>query len=199
MSRDFTYKPTDPDIMLLAGYRPGIYRLQAIHRPTGAIAGEVKFRLTDRWRNDKRGPSKWFNGILPSYAPGPTWGGGAVGSPQNFNTIPAVGTERVAVLFVDTVDQRYSTTATTFAGFRTRWQQNLIDGVVGADGVSRSVKRFYREASFRFVGLGGMDLTATIFPDVVHLSGHWADYFQTDSNNLWQAKNEFVNQCVTGR
>ena len=42
-----------------------------------------------------------------------------------------------------------------------------------------------------------MDLTATIFPDVVHLSGHWADYFQTDSNNLWQAKNEFVNQCVT--
>ena len=42
-----------------------------------------------------------------------------------------------------------------------------------------------------------MDLTATIFPNVVHLSGNWTDYFQTDSNNLWAARNEFVNQCVT--
>ena len=55
--------------MLLAGYRPGSYKLQAIHRPTGAIAGEAKLRLTDQWKDDDRGPSKWFNGILPSYAP----------------------------------------------------------------------------------------------------------------------------------
>jgi hypothetical protein len=42
-----------------------------------------------------------------------------------------------------------------------------------------------------------MDLTATIFPDVVHLSGNWTDYFQVDANNVWAAKPEFVNQCVT--
>ncbi len=180
-SHDFIYDPANPDIMLLAGYRPGIYHLQAIHRPTGAIAGQTKFRLTDEWKDDDRSPSKWFNGILPSYTPSPTWGGGPTGSPQNFNTIPALGTKRVAVWFVDTADQRYTTDATTLAGFRTRWQQNLIDGVIGSDGVSRSVRRFYREVSYPSIGLGGVDLTANIFATVVHLSGNWTDYFQTDS------------------
>lgn len=42
-SHDFTYDPANPDIMLLAGYRPGIYLLQAIHRPTGAIAGHQTY------------------------------------------------------------------------------------------------------------------------------------------------------------
>lgn len=79
---------------------------------------------------------------MQSFTPSPTWGGGPTGSPQNFNTIPALGTKRVAVLFVDTADQRYTTDAATLSGFRTRWQQNLIDGVIGTDGVSRSVRRF---------------------------------------------------------
>ena len=62
------------------------------------------------------------------------------------------------------------------------------------------MRQFYREVSYQIFGLAGMpgmDLAATIFPDVVHLNGPWTDYFQKDSNNKWQAKNEFVNQCVT--
>src|SRR5262249_12462347 len=42
LSRDATFQPAKPDIMLLAGYRPGTYRLRAIHRLTGAIVGEEK-------------------------------------------------------------------------------------------------------------------------------------------------------------
>jgi hypothetical protein len=200
LSRDVRFDPTNPTVMLLAGYEPGGYRLRAIHRPTGAVGGEAKYELTDAWHNDDRSPSKWFNGILPAYAASATWGGGIAGTPQNYNTIPALGTKRVAVLFVDTSDQRYSTNAATLAGFRTRWQQNVLDGVVGGDGVTRSAKLYYREVSYQTLGLAGMpgmDLDGTIFPDVVHLSGHWGDYFQMDVNGSWQAKGEFYNQCIT--
>ena len=200
LSRDVRFDPTRPTVMLLAGYRPGAHRLRAIHRPTGAVAGEAKFKLTAAWHDNDRSPSKWFNGILPGYVASPTWGGGTAGTPQNYNTTPALGTKRVAVLFVDTSDQRYTTDAPTLAGFRTRWQQNVFDGVLGSDGVSRSVKRYYREVSYQTLGLAGMpgmDVTGQIFPDVVHLSGNWGDYFQMDSNNNWQAKGEFINQCVT--
>lgn len=196
-SRDATFNPAKPQIMLLAGYKPGRYRLQAIYQPTGATVGEIKYELTNDWHDDAQGPSKWFTGILPAYSAAPTWGGGATGTPQNFNTIPALGTKNVAVLFVDTSDQRYTTDAPTLANFRTRWAQNLHDGIVGADGVARSVRRFYQEVSYNSLGLGGMDVAATVFPNVVSLSGPWTDYFQTDSNNRWQAKNEFINQCVT--
>jgi M6 family metalloprotease-like protein len=196
-SRDATFNLAHPEIMLLAGYRPGHYLIHATHRPTGAIVGEAKFALTNDYHDDQRGPSKWFNGILPAYSASPTWGGGATGSPQNFNTVPALGTKRVAVLFVDTSDQRYTTVPATLATFRSRWQQHVADGVTGADGVARSVARYYREVSYNSIGLGGMDVAATIFPDVVHLPNDWTTYFQLDVNNLWQAKNEFINQCVT--
>lgn len=199
-SRDATFDPTKPQIVLLAGYRPGAYRLHAVHRPTGAIVGELLYELTNDWRDDRRGPSKWFNGILPAYSASPTWGDGASGTPQNFNTIPALGTKRVAVLFVDTADGRYAGDAATLAGFRTRWQQHVADGVIGADGVSRSVRRFYRETSYYNPATpdgGGMSVDATVFPNVVSLAGSWDDYFETDPNKAGAARNEFINQCVT--
>lgn len=200
LSRDSTFTPARPEIVLLAGYRRGTYVVRAIHKPSGTVAGEQKFALSDMWPDDNLGPARWFNGIIPSYAPGPTWGGGPAGSPQNYNTIPALGTKRVAVLFVDTADQRYTTDAPTLAGFRARWQQNAFDGVVGADGTSRSVRRYYREVSYQTLGLPGMpglDIAGTVFPNVVTLPGRWGDYFQVDSNGAWQAKGEFVDQCIT--
>ena len=184
LSRDFEFDPTAPSVMLLAGYRPGSHRLEAVHRPTGAIVGERKFRLTDKWTVDELGPTKWFNGVLASYAFGPTWGGGSVGTPQNYNTQPAAGTKRVAILLVDTADQRYSTDAGTLAGFRARWQQNAFDGVVGGDGISRSVKAFYREVSYKSLGLAGVDIDGTVFADIVHLSGHWGDYFRDGTRTM---------------
>src|SRR5262249_15653836 len=158
------------------------HMLQVVHQPTGAVVGEKKFGLTDMWADDDQGPRKWFNGILKTYGFGPTWGGGASGSPQNYNTQPASGTKRVAILFVDTPDQPDTRNAGTLSGFRMRWQQNAFDGVVGADGLSRSMAEFYREVSYKTLGQPGVDVTGTVFNDVVSLSGNWGDYFAMDSN-----------------
>ena len=191
LSRDITFNPAAPEIMLLAGYCPGAYTLRCSNRSTSALLAEVRFEITDQWREDLIGPNLWFNGILPGYNPEPTWGGGSTTDPQNFNTIPATGTRQVAVLMVDTSDQRYSTTAATFNGFVTRWNQNVFAGVVGADGVTRSVAQYYQEVSFNNLTIGGQ-----VFNQAVHLPGIWTDYFVLDANGLWAPRGELCNQAV---
>jgi M6 family metalloprotease-like protein len=96
------------------------------------------------------------------------------------------------VLLVDTSDQRYTNTAATFNGFVTRWDENLLTGVVGADGVSRSTAQYYQEISF-----GNLTLTGQVFNQVVNLPGVWTDYFVLDTNGLWAPRGEFCNQCVS--
>ncbi len=192
LSRDLTYNPRQPEVMLLAGYRPGAYALRCTNRRTGKVVGEARFTITDMWFDDKNGPNLWFNGILPGYSFGATWGGGNPNVPQNMNTIPAIGTRRVAVLLVDTSDQRYSTNATTFNGFVSRWDQNLLTGEVGADGIARSTAQYYQEVSF-----GNLTITGQVFNQAVHLPGVWNDYFVLDANGCWAPRGEFCNQCVT--
>ena len=117
LSKDVTYDPAQPEIMLLAGYRPGGYTLRCTNRVTGDVVGEARFTISEIWPDPKTGPNLWFNGILPGYTFGATWGGGDALQPQNMNTRPATGTRQVAVLLVDTSDQRYTTNAGTFGGF----------------------------------------------------------------------------------
>jgi M6 family metalloprotease-like protein len=191
LSRDATFNPKKPEVMLLAGFRPGAYTLRCTNRLTGKVLGEARFAVTDMWHDGKNGPNLWFNGILPGYSFGATWGGGNANEPQNMNTIPATGTRQVAVLMVDTSDQRYSTTAATFNGFVSRWDQNLLTGEIGADGVARSTAQYYQEVS-----LGNLTITGQVFNQAVHLSGVWTDYFTLDSNNLWAPLGEYCNQCV---
>jgi M6 family metalloprotease-like protein len=68
----------------------------------------------------------------------------------------------------------------------------VLDGFVGPDGVTRSVKQYYNEVSYANLKIDGQ-----IFTDVVHLPNAWSDYFQMDGNGNWQAKGEFINQCIT--
>ena len=52
--------------------------------------------------------------------------------------MPASGTRRIAILFVDTSSQRYTTDAPTHAGIqRDRWMNELINGVT-AGGVTQA-------------------------------------------------------------
>jgi hypothetical protein len=37
LSRDHSFKPEEPDVMLLAGYEPGIYHLQALKKGTNSV------------------------------------------------------------------------------------------------------------------------------------------------------------------
>ena len=191
LSRDRTFDPKNPDIMLISGFKPGTYLLQAFKKGTATKVAEDKFEVTEHWSDDILSPKLAFTGKLPNFAPGATWGGGAVGTPQNFNTMPALGTRRIAVLLTDTADQRYSTNAADLNAIRTSWRQNLQDGFTGADGISRSVRAYYREVSYN-----NLDMTGTVFNDVVHLPDHWTDYFQPDANGNWQAKGSYINQCI---
>lgn len=191
-SRDATFDPQKPSILLLVGYKPGAYRLQARKLGTTAILAESKFKVTDLWTDRHASPSKWFQGIIPVSIGEATWGGGPSGQPQNYNVHPATGTRKVGVLFVDTADQRYTTDGTALNALFDKWQQMITDGFVGTDGVSRSVKKFYNEASYN-----GLDITATVFRNVVQLGGHFTDYFFFNSTSEWQPQGELATECAT--
>lgn len=188
-SRDASFHIKKPHFMLLAGYEPGVYTLEARHRTTSALLFKGKFEVTALWKNEKEGPSFWFTGIAKSYAAGSAWGGGPAG-PQNINVIPATGTRRIAVLLVDTSSQRYTADATTLQGFRDRWMDELVDGVTDG-GVTRSVRQYFQEVSY-----GNFDISAQVFGPV-QLPGSWTDYFTMDSNGSWAPQGSYWQACVT--
>lgn len=99
---------------------------------------------------------------------------GPVG-PQNINVVPATGTRRIAILFVDTSSQRYPTDAMTMQGHRDRWMHEIIVGV-SSGGQTRSTRAFYQEVSF-----GNFDLSGQAFGPV-SLSGAWDTYFNADGS-----------------
>lgn len=185
LSRDETFDPARPKIMLLAGYEPGEYTLQAVESASGSLVGETAFKVTTSWRRDKAGPSRWFMGRTTTGMGGSAWGGGGAG-PQNINVMPARGTWRVAILFVDTTSRRYSTNATTLLGFQDRWMDETVNGVTSG-GVTRSVAHFYREVSY-----GNLNVSAQTFGPV-SLNTSWDNNFNADST----PKAEFFQRCIT--
>ena len=184
-SRDLTFKAAQPHIMLCVGFEPGTYVIEARVLATGVVLGQMKFTSDALWRNEDLGPSKWFTGISQGYSAGSAWGGGP-GVPQNTNVVPATGTRRIAILLVDTSSQRYTTDAATLQSYRDRWMDALINGVTSG-GVTRSVRQFYREASY-----GNFDISAAVFGPV-SLSGTFDDYFNSDGTT----KDGFHQACFT--
>ena len=174
-------------ITLLAGYEVGPARLRAVDPATAMVVGEHVYQITDEWRH-RHGPSRWVDGVVARQLSNPTWGGGPSTTLQNYQTIPALGTRKVAVLFADTADQRYPTGA-SFAAIVDRWRKNAFDGVTDTDGVVRSTKAYYHEVSYGLLTLAG-----TVFTQPVHLSGHWDAYF--DGGNLEHGKGELFTQVV---
>jgi len=188
-SHDRTFDQKRPHFMLLVGFEPGTYVLEVRHTPTNTVLWHGKFEVDALWRDVKSGPPLWFTGHPSSYAVGAAWGGGGVG-PQNVNVVPATGTRRIAVLLVDTADQRFTTDAPTVQGFRDRWMDELINGVVDG-GVTRSVRQYFREVSYN-----NFDISAQIFGPV-QLPGVWTDYFVMDSGSNWAPAAALWQACVT--
>ena len=178
LSRDADFNPVEPDIMLCVGYKPDTYTLQALNKSTGNILGETSFTIIDLWHDNLTGPSKWFTGINNVYSFGSTWGrtapGGARG-PQNINahatcpdSSPCI--RHIAILLIDTSSQLYSADPSIIQSFRTRWMNEIRNGV-SSGGRVRSVAHYYREVSNnRF------DIAADFFGPV-HLAGRWENYF----------------------
>lgn len=179
------FTPTEPTIMLLGGYEPGFHVLQVIERSSASVIDELKFRLTTRWAGKRSGPGLWFSGSPRAQLAGSAWGGGPAG-PQNVSTVPALGTRRIAILFVDTSSQRYTTNATDMQAIRDEWMNELINGV-SVGGQTRSARDFYREVSYN-----NFDLSAATFGPV-QLSGTFASYFNTDGT----PKGTFFQSAIT--
>ena len=173
-SRDASFKPKQPHVMLCVGYEPGTYVIEARLVTTNALLGQAKFVSDALWLDERAGPTKWFTGITQGYSAGAAWGGGPAG-PQNTNTAPASGTRRIAILLVDTSTQRYTTDASTLQGIRDRWMNEIINGVT-IGGVTRSSRHFYREASYN-----NFDISAQVFGPV-SLAGAFGDYFNDDGS-----------------
>ncbi len=194
-SRDATFDPARPDVMLCVGYRPGTYEMRAVESATQKVVGTGRFTITDRWIDDRNGPPMWLTGIMKGYTAGATWGGGAPG-PQNYNVFPATGTRRVLIMLVDTKTQRYTTNANDLQAIRDRWQDNLEHGVA-EHGLSHSADSYYKEVSYNNFGI-----SATV-TGPVELSGVWDDYFTKGTLDALNQvincdpKGQFDQACIT--
>jgi M6 family metalloprotease-like protein len=183
-SRDAKFDPARPYIMLLVGYKPGTYDLVVRNTSTHAVLATYKFSSSTLWPNEDLGPSKWFTGVATPLKAGAAWGGGAAGV-QNFNVHPQSGTRRIAVVFVDTNTQRYTTNATDLQAIRDSWVDALINGVTSA-GVTRSARAYFREVSNnRF------DISALTFGPF-NLTGEFGDYFNDDGT----PKGNYLQACL---
>ena len=185
VARGPRYTPDRPTPMLLAGHAPGRYRVEVRERATSALVGELDYRVTDQWRGRKAGPPLWFSSTQDPHPAGSAWGGGTSG-PQNVNVVPASGTRRVAILFVDTSSRRYTTNATSMQGHRDRWLDEVVNGVT-VGGVTRSSAAWYREVSFN-----GFTLSAQAFGPV-QLPGSFTSYFNDDGT----FKGSYPQACIT--
>ncbi|MDY7224819.1 CARDB domain-containing protein [Hyalangium rubrum] len=174
-----------PSIMLLVGYRPGDYALQALKKGTTTVVGEARFRVDALWPSEEVGPPRWFDGQGTGFASGAAWGGGPAG-PQNINVVPATGTRRIAILLVDTSSQRFTTDAATLQAHRDRWLNEVVNGVTDG-GVTRSTRQFYQEVSY-----GAFTLSAEVFGPV-ELPGSYDDYFNADNS----PKGTYYQACFT--
>lgn len=184
-SQDKLFNLKKPHIMLLAGFEPGVYELNAVHSETKKIVATVKFEVDTHWPNEDAGPTRWFTGIVGNYNAGSAWGGGPTTS-QNINVSPASGTRRIAILLVDTSSQRFTTNAADLQDHRDRWLNNIFNGVTNGS-VTRSSRLYYQEVSY-----DNFDLSAQVFGPV-SLSGPWDDYF----NENGSPKGAYYQACFT--
>ncbi|RKG81053.1 hypothetical protein D7W82_28505 [Corallococcus sp. CA049B] len=185
VSQEGNAQDVAPSIMLLVGFQPGKYVLQALMKGTPTVVGEAPFRVDALWRDEQRGPPRWFDGQGTGFAAGAAWGGGPAG-PQNLSVVPATGTRRIAILLVDTSSQRFTTDAATLQAHRDRWLNEVINGVTDG-GVTRSARQYYQEVSY-----GAFDLSAEVFGPV-ELPGSYDDYFNADNT----PKGTYFQACFT--
>ncbi len=185
-SKDDRFDPADPHVMLLAGYEPGAWTLQARRRSDGTTLGSVAFKTTDLWVGPD-GPPLWFEGISQANVTGSAWGGGTSG-PQNIDVVPANGTRRVAVLLVDTNTQRYPTDTTAL---RQEWADETFNGVT-VGGKTVSSHHYLQELSGGSYGLANAGVVGP-----VQLPGAFEDYFTLNPDGLWVWRAGFFQSAVT--
>ncbi|MCF4122802.1 hypothetical protein L1785_17635 [Antribacter sp. KLBMP9083] len=193
-SRDATWDPSAPHVMLLGGHTPGRYKLVATRTATGEDLATAELDLVAQWPDQQAGPPVAFVGASQPWVTGGAWGGGPVG-PQNVNVIPASGTRRIAIVLVDTSDSRFPTTGTTTADHRARWANELLGTAADPDGVVRSVRRYFQEVSD---GRFDVSLVGGAAAGPVQLPGGWTSYFTWNADRgSWWFNGDYIQAVVT--
>ena len=173
--RDAEFDPERPDIMVCAGYKPGKYELEVVHRSEDTVLKAHPFVVSTRWADTKLGPGISFVGVADEFTSGPAFGGGSLG-PENFNVIPATGTRQLALVFIDFQDGLYPTDAPSIQAIKDRWTNEIINGVTFQGRTGVSTRRYYQEVS-----RGKFDIAAQAFGPF-HLTDNWSTYYNSDGS-----------------
>ncbi|BCT75245.1 hypothetical protein SCMU_10870 [Sinomonas cyclohexanicum] len=175
-SRDDTFDPAAPHVLMTGGWLPGRGTVVARSAATGETVGRAEFTVTDRWDGRAEGPAFSVTGACDAPVVRPAWGGGGAG-PQNVDVYKAPAAWRVAIVLLDTSTNRYPAGAAAQQPVRDDWRNAMTAGVT-AGGVTRSVVDFYREVSY---GKLTMSLVGNDIAGVVGASGSWDDYFEVET------------------
>ncbi|HEY1335874.1 MAG TPA: hypothetical protein VGF59_00125, partial [Bryobacteraceae bacterium] len=189
-SRDTSFDPAKPHIMLCAGWMTGTHELRVRQRSTGTWAGKTKFEVAENWTDPALGPSISTFGPVESGPSGGTWGGpdsGDFNVPQNVRVNPAIGTRNVGVVLVDTSSARYPAGA-ALTTIITNLRNEMANGVMSG-GQLRSVSLYYNQASNNAFNV---NLAGVAGP--ISLPNAWGSYF-TLSDDDWTA-NEDLDATV---
>jgi len=193
LSRDASFDPANPDVMLLAGSETGKFAFRAIERATGTVLAEEPFEVSTEWPDELRGAAVQFVGESRWFVTGAAWGGGSAG-PQNVDVWPASGTRRVAIVLVDTTSARYPADAPTQNGIRNEWQTELL-GVTDPDGIVRGVRQYYQEVSY---GRYDIALVGNQVFGPFQLPGAFTNYYTWNTaRSVWWANGNLFQACVT--
>lgn len=188
LSRDSDYDPANPDIMLLAGSRPGSYQLEASDSSSEVLAAGA-FSLTDYWPDDAVGPSLWIEGIVqPQEGPASSSLGGGPGGPQNIAIIPAPSLQSVAIVLIDFSSTKYD--SAEVPTIQNTWHDAVERGTTSG-GVTRSAKAYYQETSF-----SKLDVTADVFGPCT-VDGDWDRYFTVGGAARATALASFISAADT--
>jgi hypothetical protein len=149
LSRDATFDPTNPEIMLIAGTRPGTWRIVARLKSNGEELASDNFTVSTDWEDIANGPGiATVGSTMEMKTLGGSWGGGLAG-PQ-YDKYPIINTPReIIAVLLDTASQRWTTAEAASA--QTFWQ-NAFAGLVND---------YCRETS------GGM-FSFQLFGNVIH-------------------------------
>ena len=164
-SKDKRFNPSNPEIILIAGHRPGKYTLEAVQKGTSTVLGVAEFEVTVTSPKGSWGPSFVNQGLDTFQETASAWGGGPSGL-QNVSTNPTRSNHRFALIFVDTSDERFTADESTMNTHINRWRNHTRDGA-NIGGTLYSARRYYQESSYN-----AMDLDFEIFGPY-QLDGNW--------------------------
>jgi hypothetical protein len=190
-SRDASFDPAKPHIMLCAGWMAGKHRLVIRRRSDGRTVGKTVFDVLENWTDQTLGPSMSTFGAVESGPSGGTWGGPDSGDftvPQNVKVTPAIGTRNIGVVLVDTLSARYPTGA-ALTTIINNLRDEIVNGVA-VGGQPRSTAMYYNQASNAAFNLNVVGIVGP-----VALPNAWGSYFTMSASGQWVA-NEDVDATV---